>query len=322
MTDTAPEPDPQQQWREAAKLAAARALHTLQCVQHGTAPRRALQHQFTPQALDAFDISQRPAIERIERIRMHVLTSRLAHVAAVTRTQGGQADAVVMELQRDGTALSWQVTQLTTAADRRLVHYTDGDVSDRRTRHLPDDLTSKLEAARRARDQAADKVAAYDRQRRTPDSDLRATAQTMKQRWNAHLSEIDQEIIDLEEVRRARQVRQAVRDGDPIVSARIRQLEHHLGPVPTEQVARQSWRSAANALQDYADRWTDGTIGKTLDTLAADPDQEAARQGTRHAVDEHLRELEPRQRTPRSRSADHKRDNPARDEADRDLIDR
>lgn len=288
MTAPADEPDPQDHPREAAKLAAARVLHTLQRVQQGTAPPRALQRQITPQALEAYDLHRRPPMDRIERIRMDVITDRLAHLSAVARTSEGHVDAIVMELRRDGTTLPWQVTQLTTAADRQLVAYTSDDVSDRRTQRLPDDLTSKLKAARRERDHARQQVDTYRQRARQGPQATRSANGRLRQRWQAHVTQLDQEIQDLDETRRARHVRHAAQHGDPIASPRIRQLEGHLGPVPADETARRSWRHAAHALQNYADQWTDGKLTTALDTPAADPQQEIARQHLRRLVDNHL----------------------------------
>lgn len=277
--------------REAAKLTAARALHALQMVERGAAPPRALQRQFTPEALHAYRQHQRPAITRIDRIRMEIVTDRLAHVAAVVQTADGRADALIMELRRDGVALPWQTTQLTTAAERELVEYTDEDIADRRLRRLPNDLDSALEAARRERDHALEQIQAHEHERRNGGSaERRRDAAQFQHRWKQRLRDVDEEIRGLQETQQARQVRQAVLDGDPIVSARIRQLEPHLGPVPNGQDARRSWRHAATALQDYADTWTEGKIGKNLDEPADDPRQDVDRRQARHAVDNHRRQ--------------------------------
>lgn len=252
--------DPEAQ-EEAARLAALRVLHTWQLVREGRAPRTALLRVLQPQVIDALGDAAQPAppgqTSRLTGLRLQVVTRRLAHGAAVIRHPDNTAEAIVFELRRDGQALPWQVTQLTSAADRGLVAYTDEDISDRRTTRLPDDLTEPLHAARRAREDAAAHVEHY-RAARQP-----AERQQLY-RWRQRLADLDTEIRDLEETQRAREVRQAVLDGDPTVAARLHQLEDLLGDVPDDTDRRAQWRAAASLVVGYRQRWNVADVRRDL----------------------------------------------------------
>lgn len=277
-TDEPPNPQAEE---EAARLAALRVLHTWQQVRQGRLPSKALVGVLEPQVIDALGDTAEPAsaghTARLTGLRLQVLTHRLAHGAAVLRHPDHTADAMVLELRRDGEALPWHVTQLTTAADRALVAYTDEDISDRRTTRLPDDLTPPLDAARHARDDAAARVERYLQRRDPGDAE-------QLHRWQQRLTDLDNEIRDLEETQRAREVRQAVLDGDPTVAARIHQLHDLLGETPHDPDRRAQWRHAASLLVAYRQRWNVTYLRADLTRDHEDPTRASERDVAIEAV--------------------------------------
>lgn len=286
MTHQPGPPEASAAQREAARAAALRALHTWQLVRQARLPARALTRHMEPEVIDALDQAAEPApsgqTEELAGLRLEMVTDRLAHGGAVLRDHHGTTQAVVLELRRDGEALPWTVTQLSPAAQRTLVSYTPDDVSDRRTasHRLPDDLTEALQQARQARDEAAAWVA-HHRGNTSP----REAPQ--RQRWRERLRELEQEVQDLEDAQQARDVRQAVLDGDPTVASRIHQLEDLLGEVPDDAQRRDQWRAAARLLVGYRQRWGVTYLHADLATEHAEPVRNEERDAAVTAVEDY-----------------------------------
>lgn len=260
-------------------------LVMLQNAERGLVPVRALQRTVDPAVLAAFGPVAPPSAGSRARVhvggvRIHLVNSGLAHVAATGLRPDGQRAGYVLEFRSDFERRQWRVTELTRVEDRNLVPPGSRagvvKAATEEPRRYPADLARAIDAAEAARTAALGKLAVAQAEADELKSGVDAIrgrgprmlreraalvakerqAQADVARWDRAVTKIDHELQTLHEVRELREVRHLVIDGDPLVRARKPEyLDRLLGPVPKERDDRAKWRQAASTVERYRQQW-------------------------------------------------------------------